>query len=465
MKQTLRGILGEQPPAATLYGGLPADLLDYAFNLPPLFTLCPAREMIGEYSYHEDLETIFRGYRRAPGQPDPPPLPPEPKSFDSYEEKVAYRARKAWLGEERRLAREQNTLRAYRQVFGEENPLAVRYKDVFALTDPGDLARKLPALKGWRGGFAAGLPLFTRYFNEFCQVIRAGGPIAIEGGPCLFGADEVIVRVETAGGARDFDFIGGFNYDSYGQNGNPLLDYLSQNAGAARELRFISKKRALTTDEFEHLNTQFSLAERLGCPMVVTVPDMAYIKYLDSLLPYLDAKTGEAARQRFRAEAHRIADLYLAAIGALRQTYRVRELAVLHERDQGLLDLFYEKRHPFEDSKVVRAREDKLASVLDYVTMPAMPYYLWGIGNILEFNSLLEAESLIKCGRLHKSAFQLHALLFPHRVSRDGEHTAYFAGQPYKDYRDGAGWAAEAVEAPEGHEGSMRGAGGCDDSN
>jgi hypothetical protein len=322
-------------------------------------------------------------------------------------------------------------------VFGCENPVGVKYKEVFALTHAADMARKLPALAGWQGGFSDGVPLFVRNFDTLCHAVRAGDAVAIEGGPCLFGADEMSVLIKSEAGSREFDFIDGFNYEAYGHESNALIDYARQNAESMREIVFTNKKTGLTFDEFEHLNTQFSLAERLGCPMVITIPDMAYIKYAEELLQYTDEKLGREARARFREEVFRISDIYLDAIRALSEKYRPKSVEVLHERNESLMELFYEKRRPFENSKVIRTRLDKLASVLDYVTMPALPYYLWGTGDIIEFNSLLESESIIKCGRIHKSAFNLHPILFPHRVSRDGERTSYFASREYKRYAEG----------------------------
>jgi hypothetical protein len=242
------------------------------------------------------------------------------------------------------------------------------------------------------------------------------------------------VHIDCGAGAREFDFIGGFIYEAYGHESNALLDYVTQNAESVREISFTNKKTRLTFDEFEHLNTQFSLAERLGCPMVVTIPDMAYIKYAEELLRYTDEKVGRETRARFCEEAYRISDIYLDTIRALSEKYRTGRVEVLHGRNESLMELFYEKRHPFENSKYIRARRDKLASVLDYVTMPAMPYYLWGTGDIIEFNSLREAESVTKCKKIHKSAFNLHPIMFPHRIAGDGEHTSYFASRAYKHY-------------------------------
>ncbi|MDR1247211.1 MAG: hypothetical protein LBK57_09320 [Clostridiales Family XIII bacterium] len=429
MKQTIRKILGTAPLENTLYRDFSAELLDYEFDMPATFELYPARDMIADYSYFEDLEAIFKTYRR-------PPEMQEQKQFNSIEEKVAYRAQKAWVGEERRKNREAITLKTYRQVFGCENPVGVKYKDVFALTHAEDMVRKLPALTGWQGGFSYGVPMFVRNFDALCRSVGEGAAVAIEGGPCLFGADDMSVLIKSAAGSREFDFIDGFNYEAYGHESNALLDYVTQNAESVHEINFTNKKTRLTFDEFEHLNTQFSLAERLGCPMVVTIADMSYIKYAEELLRYTDEKLGRKARARFREEVFRIADMYLDAIRALSEKYRIKSVEVLHERNEYLMRLFYEKRRPFEDSKVIRTRQDKLASVLDYVTMPAMPYYLWGTGEIIEFNSLLESESIIKCGRIHKSAFNLYPIMFPHRVSKDGERTSYFASREYKRYAE-----------------------------
>ena len=66
--------------------------------------------------------------------------------------------------------------------------------------------------------------------------------------------------------------------------------------------------------------------------------------------------------------------------------------------------------------------------------MPALPFYLLGIKDILEIDSVDETDSYRKCARAHKGIFNLSCILYPEKLSADGRNTVYHAEQEYKDY-------------------------------
>ena len=72
--------------------------------------------------------------------------------------------------------------------------------------------------------------------------------------------------------------------------------------------------------------------------------------------------------------------------------------------------------------------------IQDYITMPALPYYLWGITDIIQIDSLDETDSYRKCAKLHKGVLKLYGMLYPERLSGDGENTIFYAPMEYKEY-------------------------------
>ena len=79
-------------------------------------------------------------------------------------------------------------------------------------------------------------------------------------------------------------------------------------------------------------------------------------------------------------------------------------------------------------------KPEKLEPLKDYISMPALPYYLHGTTRILEVNSVVEADSFRKCMRAHKGVAEFACILFPELLSGDGVNTMYFAMPEYKQY-------------------------------
>ena len=113
------------------------------------------------------------------------------------------------------------------------------------------------------------------------------------------------------------------------------------------------------------------------------------------------------------------------------------EVAVVHARDEKLCRLYYEKRAGYLTPSTIRRLTDipgKSDAIQDYITMPALPFYIWGITDILQMDSLDETDSYRKCAKIHKNTINLCAILYPERISKDGENTIFYAPLEYKEY-------------------------------
>ncbi|MEG2001447.1 MAG: hypothetical protein RR053_08665, partial [Evtepia sp.] len=129
-----------------------------------------------------------------------------------------------------------------------------------------------------------------------------------------------------------------------------------------------------------------------------------------------------------------IANMYLSYIDIRRKAYHLPKLEILHMRNTELLNLFYDRRAGFLSKRNLTKNESKLDSIADYISMPAMPYYLWGITNIIEINSTDETDAIRKCMKNHKNVINFFPIMIPEKVSRDGKTTIFEAERPLKDY-------------------------------
>ena len=76
----------------------------------------------------------------------------------------------------------------------------------------------------------------------------------------------------------------------------------------------------------------------------------------------------------------------------------------------------------------------KEGAVYDYVSYPAMPYYFWGIKNILQVDSVDEVNSMEKCAKVHKKELNIIGILYPEIISKNGVDTIFNAERKHKNY-------------------------------
>lgn len=284
--------------------------------------------------------------------------------------------------------------------------------------------------------------------------------VCVEGGPCLFGEHEVTGNVTLGSGETYyFDYSCGKRYTDAASNSytkdldeseSDLASFVCAHASEIGDISFTSYKTGLTRQEYLHAVLPFAFASALDVPLVITLPDMSYRKYLEYTSSLLPEDLAQHALDAFDKVLYEISDLYLELFNRLNDHYKPCRLEVVHNRDTELVRAFEEARRPYiERNKILRyltANPAKLEPIKDYISMPALPLYLFGSHTILEVNSMDETDSYRKCRSAHKSAAQFGCVLFPEMLSSDGENTLYCAPVPYKEYGDYTyvvGWSAQ----------------------
>ncbi len=276
------------------------------------------------------------------------------------------------------------------------------------------------------------------------------GSACVEGGPCLFGEHEVTGEVRLKNGKTfQFDYSTGKRYTEDASGDYDLIDppdetdlaeFLNIHAAEIAYVRFRSDKTGLTKQEYLHVMLPFAFASALNVSLVLTLPDMSYRKYLECAILPLSEKMGAEIMEDFDRILFGISDMYLRLVSRLQEHFQVERLAVVHKRAPELVTLFETARRPYiERNKVLRhltARPAKLEPIKDYISMPALPLYIFGSRAILEVNSMDETDSYRKCRKAHKDAVDLGCIMFPELLSGDGENTYYCAPLAYKDYKD-----------------------------
>ena len=316
----------------------------------------------------------------------------------------------------------------------------LEYKNRAMVTDYANIAAMIPAMETFRYKEVWNFPWLTTNLAELAACLEAGEKTGVVGGPCIFGIDEVLIEVNTEDGQTElFDCSCGRQCTKDpAAPARTLAGYMEENGGRVRELHIRNRKKGVTRQEFISLLYVFETAALLGSSVVIPLPDLSYVKYMDADLEALPDALREGIMEEFIHTADQVADMFLDVIGMLKDCYRDVPVTVIHRRDAEACRLFYEKRAPFiEGSSYMRklTRDDRRKeSVVDYITMLALPFYVYGTKHVIQLDSLDETDSGRKCQKIHGDSLVLHSILYPEFISRDGMNTLYNTTVEYKDY-------------------------------
>ena len=316
------------------------------------------------------------------------------------------------------------------------------YKDTVLCNSLANMETILPELRGMDAGRLERIPILTKSFDELPAKARGGRRLAVVGGPCLLGTGEMLIHViHGDGSSASFDFNTG-NYSGDLRDENALGPYARENADSIVKILFENKKTALTLQDYEFLRLPIEFARVLEVPVVIPLPDAAYMKYIDSVTSAAAPEVRESAQRDFGVEIRRVSRLFLDAIEELRRRLRPTKLEVLHLGNKAVLDAFYNGRRRYYErflsfsqglSPITRDA-DMLESVTDYIFYPALPFYLWGIENIIQVDSLNETDSLRKCANAHGSALAIFGVLYPEMLDKSASRAMSMAPVESKEY-------------------------------
>ncbi|MBR5340561.1 MAG: hypothetical protein IK151_01400 [Erysipelotrichaceae bacterium] len=329
------------------------------------------------------------------------------------------------------------------EIPNEENGI-LRFKNSADLFDFEMLKEILPDLQNINFRHKDFFPFYGENLEAIEEAIRVNrDKVAVEGGPCLFGEHEVDCIITLNDGSEtDFDYSTGKKYNNlnktdYAQSDGDLASFIEVNASEIKNISFVNHKTGLTYQEYLHVFFPFAVAAALNVHLVMTLPDMSYRKYLLYSLKPLDEESQKKYLAEFDEILYKITDMYIELIYILKAKFQMENMSLVHGRDEKMIEIFEEKRKPYiERNKVLRSLTNnpaKLESIKDYISMPALPFYIYDSEFILEVNSMDETDSYRKCRKAHKN-LTLGCILFPELLSDDGINTLYCAPLEYKEY-------------------------------
>lgn len=332
---------------------------------------------------------------------------------------------------------EQETAEELKKEYELEARKLLIYKNTVSMGSFSDLQRQIKAFDKLQLPWILKQPLFFGNLQALKEAAEKKIPIGIVGGPCLFGTYEVEIQIyHKDGSVFHYDFSSGHNYDNDGKM--EFADHIENYTEEIREIHFCNKKCGVTVQEYESLEVLFLFGRALQAKVAIPIPDISYQKYLTTTLQPLDEEKRREIETEFRVETRKIADMYLKVIEDLKKRYPEVEVIVLHERAEAICAVFHERREVyFNNSKLIRRmtkERKKTEAIFDYISMLALPFYLWETPVVLQVDNLDETDSFRKCRKVHKDAFALVSVLYPERLSRNKEDTNFNAPIADKEY-------------------------------
>lgn len=310
------------------------------------------------------------------------------------------------------------------------------YKKTAYLTTIRNLAAKIHEFANIELKQLIQAPIFVSGMEGLEKAVKENKKFGIEGGPCLLGYDEVYIKVTHSDGKTvEFDFSGPkYNED----NNEKLEDHTIQNVGNIESITFDNRKKQITRSDLLGLIYVFELAKAFEGKAVIPIVDMSYRKYISKICENLKDEIRHKAEEEFRKIIYEIGDIYLLWIEAIKLIYPQVEVVVLQERDKESLDLYYKKRDKYllnyKKLRAITNNESRRNSIIDYVTMPALPYYIWGIKDLIQVDSISEIDSYRRCRLIHGKDINLYGFFYIEEFSMDKLHsdsTAKFADKNY----------------------------------
>ena len=454
MKTTVRKLLEawDMEESQTVYAQNSEEVNTFCITAGDFFRPAPSSEWEGNYWMQDVYQERLRGRKQEPVfeslkrqierlQKEIKTIKEQdPKGYDHMPQLRALRIAKR--GTEKALGELENyyALEVERELCAEfhlGNGYVLSYKNSVCVSSFQDLKKQLPVLKAVTLPWLQKTPLLLGNIGELKQAVHTGTPVGLVGGPCLFGSYEVEVLVEHRDNSRFFyDFSSGRRYDRI--DSPELAEHLEKYPDQIARLSFVDNKQGVTAQEYDSLEILFAFGAILGAKGAIPIPDISYLKYLDTIARPLRKELRMQALSDFRRVTQRIADLYLKLIEELKEKYPQVEVRVLHERNQEACEEFYRKRELyFRNSGLIKrltAKRVKTDAILDYISMLALPYYFWETPQVIQIDNLDETDSFRKCRKVHKGAFSLSTILYPERLSANREQTIFNAPLAYKEY-------------------------------
>ncbi len=363
-------------------------------------------------------------------------------------EVIALNERKKEIREEKRRIESQAAKKALADVFGEgarpENIWSVCYKNSMYAAGFYEFQSCHDPWRGEEYASLAGRPWFVSSLEKVRELLSSGRKVGIEGGSCLFGTDEMhfILTLEN-GDVHRFDFntlqeMKPGREFCHGMT-QELFQFMQKRAGQVVSAKVECPKRAITIDEYEAIHFLFLLSRGLDAKLVITIPDMSYDKTFAAAFSGLDPKLYGPFHEKFLAECRRMTKLSINLIHNLAAREGVTDYEIFYSGNERLCRIFEKERSVYLEryaKKFLTKRDGMMEALTDYICMPAMPLYLYGLKDVIEVNRLEECPSIEKCRRIHRSSLNLCDILYTQKPGINGKTAGFYADMDHKEYID-----------------------------
>ena len=312
-------------------------------------------------------------------------------------------------------------------------PKSILYDNSISVSSFDNICKTIPELKNVdEKFFNKNITWFISSLDNLRKVIDKKEDIGIEGGSCLFLSNEFFIIFEHQDGSiKKFDYVD-FNERSL-KNNKPvensisIFEYLEINGPCIKNVEIECLKEDISVQDYATIRYLFEIAKALNAKLVVTVPDMSYRKTFYNTFKSLSPDVFLKTKKKFFDKFNSLANDNIKWINLISEQYKSVDATIFHYGNKILCEKFYKSRKKLNPSDINHVSKycELRDAIIDYIFMPALPYYLFGIKNIIEINRVEEWRSVAKCKKIHKKTLNLTALL-PANLSQHFNNDAMY---------------------------------------
>lgn len=320
----------------------------------------------------------------------------------------------------------------FKDIYYPQKPKSLIYKNNLALSSFKNISQMVPPLKQVSANFLNDVPWFVNGLNKLQYALAHQEKIGVEGGPCLFLNDEFYVILKHVNGSiKKFDYVDFkercLENSQIKKGSVSLLEYMRLNGPNIKSVDIDCNKYDIVMREYDFFQYLFEISRALNAKLVITIPDMSYRKTFYNIFNTLPENIFSLTKKKFFQKFDLLSNANLNWINTLKKQYKDVDTTVFRYSETSLCKKFYKERESIHlnssDINHITKHREMLDAIKDYIFMPALPYYLFGIKNIVEVNRFEEWRTVNKCKRFNKNIN--FTCLFPLRLSKGIENIIY----------------------------------------
>jgi hypothetical protein len=273
------------------------------------------------------------------------------------------------------------------------------------------------------------IPVFTYNLANFSKSLPLDNS-AIEGGPCLFGIDEVYFKVSNCKKSHFFDLM---NLMQNNETFTTFIEFCKEQNNSEIEIFSNCDNDKIPLNIYIELLRLLILAKSLNLPLVIGLPDFGYTMFVRNIINCLGLQ--EDLVEKYTEIINNRINLLVSLINKISLKLDINNFYIYYssKSDNFKNQIKNYKEKLYLKSNKISKFAYKIDSVIDYITLIALPSIIFNKQNIIEINTILEIEAFKKAKQYFKH-LNFSFVMFPLLPNTDNSEAMFYSINKNKIY-------------------------------